>query len=63
MSEELRNSEEYQELLRLKQVQRYKQKEVDTGIVVHPGFSVRLKINFVCSFSFGIVFKIGKILA
>ncbi|XP_047473792.1 ZZ-type zinc finger-containing protein 3-like isoform X3 [Penaeus chinensis] len=39
LSEELRNSEEYQELLRLKQVQRYKQKELDTGVIVHPGFS------------------------
>lgn len=39
IAEELRNSEEYQELLKLKQVKALKEQEMNTGIITHIGFS------------------------
>ncbi|XP_068232340.1 ZZ-type zinc finger-containing protein 3 isoform X2 [Palaemon carinicauda] len=39
IAEELRNSEEYQELLKLKQVRALKEQEMETGIISHSGFS------------------------
>uniref|UniRef100_A0A0P4X1U2 Uncharacterized protein n=2 Tax=Scylla olivacea TaxID=85551 RepID=A0A0P4X1U2_SCYOL len=37
--DELRNTEEYRELLRVKQVKRLKEQEAETGIVAHHGYS------------------------
>lgn len=39
VAEELRNTEDYQEMLRLKQVKLLKLREMETGIVSHPGFT------------------------
>lgn len=38
--DELRNTEEYRELLRVKQVKRLKEQEAETGIIAHHGYSV-----------------------
>ena len=43
--DELRNTEEYQELLRIKQVKRIKEQEAETGIVAHHGYSVSLSLS------------------
>lgn len=38
--DELRNSEEYRELLRMKHIKRLKEEEAETGIVHHHGYAV-----------------------
>ncbi|KAK7074873.1 ZZ-type zinc finger-containing protein 3 [Halocaridina rubra] len=37
--EDLKNSEEYRELLKLKHVKALKEQEIDSGVIAHPGFA------------------------
>ncbi|KAK8722164.1 hypothetical protein OTU49_012306 [Cherax quadricarinatus] len=39
IAEELHNTEEYQQIMRLKQVRSLKVREMETGIISHPGFT------------------------
>lgn len=40
IAEALRNSDEYRELLKMKQIRSLKAKETETGAISHPGYQV-----------------------
>lgn len=44
--DELRSSEEYRELLKMKHIKRLKEKEAETGIIHHYGYSVSIILEY-----------------